>query len=76
MSNAFTILHFCVNINYMNNFYTTIVTNSEKKDTIYTYLKRLGHSENYLKNLRKKQGYILLNGNVVFINEKIIVNLT
>ena len=71
MSNAFTILHFCFNIIYMNDFYTIVVRNSEKNDTIYTYLKRLGHSENYLKNLRKKQGYILLNESVVFINQRI-----
>ena len=71
MSNAFTILQFCFNIIYMNDFYTIVVRNSEKNDTIYTYLKRLGHSENYLKNLRKKQGYILLNESVVFINQRI-----
>ena len=58
----------------MENFTSTIVTAPEKKDTIYTYLKRLGHSENYLKNLRKKQGYILLNDVVVFMNQRIKEN--
>ena len=38
-----------------------IVTNSLPKEKIYSYLKRNGYSENYVKNLRKKEGYILLN---------------
>lgn len=39
-----------------------IISNKEQKDTIYTYLKRNGYSENYVKNLRKQEGFILLNG--------------
>ena len=35
-----------------------IVKDVAFKDTIYTYLKRSGYSENYVKNLRKKEGYI------------------
>ncbi|MBQ3494239.1 MAG: RluA family pseudouridine synthase, partial [Clostridia bacterium] len=37
----------------------------------YTYLKNNGFSENYVKNLRKKEGYIILNNEVVFMNHKI-----
>lgn len=37
------------------------IENALTKDTIYTYLKRMGYSENYVRNLRKKEGYILLN---------------
>lgn len=48
-----------------------IVENSQEKDTIYTYLKRIGFSENYVKNLRKKEGYILLNGNTAHTDFKI-----
>lgn len=40
------------------------IENIEKKDTVYTYLKRAGFSENYVKNLRKKEGYILLNDKI------------
>lgn len=46
-----------------------VVNNSNGKQTIYLYLKKLGYSENFLKNLRKKLGYIKLNGNDCFINE-------
>lgn len=58
----------------MNEFKYILVQNPQKNDTIYTYLKRLGYSENYLKNLRKKQGYILINDNIVFMNNKIKEN--
>ena len=37
------------------------VDDATNKEKIYTYLKRHGYSENYVKNLRKKEGYILLN---------------
>lgn len=47
------------------------VKNANKKDTIYTYLKQIGMSENYVKNLRKKEGYILLNGIVAHTDYKI-----
>lgn len=40
------------------------VTNANKKEKIYSYLKRNGFSENYVKNLRKKEGYILLNDQI------------
>ncbi len=45
-----------------------IVKNSKNRETIYLYLKRNGFSENYVKNLRKKEGYIKLNNNVAFTN--------
>ena len=51
-----------------------IVENSQEKDTIYTYLKRKGFSENYVKNLRKKEGYILLNGNTAHTDFKVKKN--
>lgn len=41
-----------------------IVENVNPKEKIYTYLKRNGYSENYVKNLRKKEGYILLNAKI------------
>ena len=45
--------------------YTEIkVQDVKQKEKIYTYLKRLGFSENYVKNLRKKEGYILLNNQI------------
>lgn len=47
------------------------VINSINKDTIYTYLKRMGYSENYVKNLRKQEGYILLNGKFAHTDSKI-----
>lgn len=46
-----------------------IVENPRIKQTIYSYLKMNGYSENYLKNLRKELGYILLNDKPVFINK-------
>lgn len=49
-------------------FNKIIVLNSETKDTVYTYLKRNGFSENYLRNLRKKEGYIKLNGVTAYTN--------
>ena len=48
-----------------------IVENVEEKDTIYTYLKRNGFSENYVRNLRKQEGYILLNGESAHTDFKI-----
>lgn len=59
----------------MKNQYQTIIVNLPRpKETIYTYLKNLGHSENYLKNLRKQLGYIYLNGESVFINKRVFHN--
>jgi len=52
--------------------YNEIVINNSKNDTIYTYLKRNGFSENYVKNLRKKEGYILKNNKIAFANEKVL----
>lgn len=57
--------------NSFMNFNVTIVSNAEKKDTIYTYLKKIGFSENYLKNLRKAEGYIRLNGEIAHTNNKV-----
>lgn len=49
------------------------VKNSLDGETIYLYLKRNGFSENYIKHLRKKEGYIKLNGEIAFTN-KIVKN--
>ncbi len=49
------------------------VETSQRKQTIYLYLKSLGYSENYLKNLRKVYGYIKKNGNSCFMNEYVNV---
>lgn len=48
-----------------------VVKNIEPKDTVYTYLKRIGMSENYVRNLRKKEGYILLNSKIAHTDFKI-----
>lgn len=57
----------------MDNQYKNIIVKSPKqKQTIYSYLKMNNYSENFLKNLRKEFGFILLNGENCFINE--IVN--
>ena len=45
-----------------------LIENCLKNETIYLYLKRNGFSENYVKNLRKKEGYILLNKSVAYTN--------
>lgn len=55
----------------MIRYFTITIKNALNCDNIYTYLKRNGYSENYLKNLRKTLGYILLNDKEVFITEKI-----
>lgn len=52
-------------------FNEIIVKDVALKDTIYTYLKRNGYSENYVKNLRKKGGYILLNNKIAFTDARI-----
>lgn len=44
------------------------VKNCRQNSTIYEYLKENKFSENYIKNLRKKEGYIKLNGVVAFTN--------
>lgn len=52
--------------------YNTVkVENCVAFDTIYTYIKRLGFSENYVRNLRKIEGYIKLNGSIAFTNAPI-----
>ena len=45
-----------------------VINNAEKNETIYRYLKRNGYSENYIRNLRKKEGYIKLNNKIAFTN--------
>lgn len=47
------------------------VENCEDNDDIYSYLKRNGISESYIRKLRKKEGYILLNNKIAFTNAKI-----
>ena len=47
------------------------IETAEEKDTIYTYLKRVGFSENYVRNLRKKEGYNLLNNKIAHTDFKI-----
>lgn len=49
-------------------FNKLIINNCEKNETIYQYLKRNGFSENYVRNLRKKEGFIILNGHTAFTN--------
>ena len=39
-----------------------VVENANTKQKIYSYLRKNGYSENYLKNLRKQFGFIKLNG--------------
>ena len=56
----------------MNIEYREIVAkHCAKNQTIYTYLKSNGFSENFLKNLRKQEGFIKLNGKVCFINNAV-----
>lgn len=52
-------------------FNKIIVNDCLNNDTIYTYIKRQGISENYVRNLRKKEGYIKLNGGIAFTNAPI-----
>ena len=52
-------------------FNKIIVNDCLNNDTIYTYIKRQGISENYVRNLRKKEGYIKLNGSIAFTNAPI-----
>lgn len=59
---------FCENIENQN--YETIFVNTTKqKETVYSYLKHIGLSENYVKNLRKKLGYIVKNNYIATTNE-------
>lgn len=58
-----------------------IAVNVQENQSIYKYLKSNGHSENFLKNLRKSFGYIKLNGEPCIIttivkeNDVISVNV-
>jgi len=52
----------------MSEFNKIIIENCTTKQTIYEYLKANGFSENYCRNLRKKEGYIKLNNKIVFSN--------
>ena len=52
-------------------FKAIIISNPKKDDTIYTYLKSLGMSENYIVNLRKSKENIKLNNEFAFTNAKI-----
>ena len=55
------------------------VSNAQNKEKIYSYLRRIGYSENYIKNLRKKEGYILKNDQVAhsdyYVNDNDILKL-
>ncbi len=55
------------------------VKNPRKNDTIYTYLKTNGYSENYLKNLRKQMGFIKLNNQdciiTTLVNENDVISV-
>ena len=55
-------------------FNKLIIKNCEQNETIYRYLKRNGFSENYIRNLRKKEGYIKLNSKTAFTNAVIKEN--
>ena len=56
-----------------------IVKNPKPKEKIYSYLRRNGISENYIKNLRKKEGYILKNGAVAhsdnYVSDNDVISL-
>ena len=43
-------------------------------DSVYLYLKQHGFSENFIKNLRKTHGDILLNNQIVHINQPLKQN--
>lgn len=45
-----------------------VVKKPRPKQTIYSYLKMNGYSENYLKNLRRELGFIKLNGDICLCN--------
>ncbi len=57
----------------MKNFETYTIENCSKlkKSTIYFFLKNIGLSEHYIKNLRNTSGAILLNNNQTTINAQI-----
>lgn len=59
-----------------NNYQIITVNNASNGETIYTFLKKLSYSENYLKHLRKKFGFIKLNDNDCFINKNITIGDT
>lgn len=47
------------------------IHNCQDNDTIYSYLRKNGYSENYTKKLRKVFGYIVLNDKEVFITHQV-----
>ena len=48
-----------------------IIKQCEQNETIYKFLKKNGFSENYIRHLRKREGYIKLNGQTAFTNKLI-----
>ena len=47
---------------------------AEDEKSVYLYLKKNGFSENYISNLRKKEGYILLNDKIANTRTPIFKN--
>lgn len=66
------------NLTNIKNYEKFTIKNIEhlKNSTIYYFLKNLGFSENYIKNLRNTPNSIILNGKQAKINDKIIDNDT
>lgn len=54
--------------------YEKFIVKLEKPTTVYFYLKNLGYSENYIKNLRKNYDGILLNGQFVTLRARLSNN--
>lgn len=51
-----------------------IVENPQKDETAYTYLKRLGLSENFLKHIRKNKQNLKINNLFENINKKVFIS--
>ena len=53
------------------NYQKLLVENPKRGDTIYSYLRAQGYSENYLNNIRKDSQNLLCNGVPTFLNVKL-----
>lgn len=58
----------------INKFQKITVTKCDKNEKIFSYLKKLGYSQNYITNLKKQEGFILLNNTPVFVDHKLKPN--
>ena len=45
-----------------------IIKDVKRKEKLFSYLKRYGFSKNYINNLRKKEGYILVDGKIAYLD--------